>query len=157
LAAEAIYAPNWHWEIYGKVGLRHSRSTLASDLVGTSTVSLAQLRATYRFDYRWDVAAEARWIGQPSAGFNEVGVVGEVGYYLNPNLRLAAGYVFGDVSDRDLGNSRSASGPFLGLTVKLDNNLFRDFGFGKVKPKPEPTVETAAPKMERTQALPIEP
>lgn len=134
LAAEAIYAPNWRWELYGKVGLRHSRSTLASDLIGTSTVTLAQLRATHRFNYRWDVSAEARWIGQPSAGFNEFGVVGEVGYYLNPNLRLGAGYVFGNVNDRDLGNSRSASGPFFGLTVKLDNNLLKDFGFGQKRP-----------------------
>jgi hypothetical protein len=92
-------------------------------------VGLGQMRATYRFDYRWDTSIEGRWIGQPSAGFNEFGLVGEVGYYLNPNLRLGAGYVFGSARDRDLGNSRSASGPFFGLTVKLDNNLLKDFGF----------------------------
>lgn len=154
LAAEVIYAPNWRWELYGKLGLRHSQSKLAEDLVGTSTISLAQLRATYRLNYRWDLAGELRWIRQFSTGFNEVGAVAEVGYYLNPNIRFAAGYSFGDISDRDLTHSRSASGPFLGLTLKLDNNLLKDFGFSKVDPPspaspakttPETTPETAQP------------
>ncbi len=129
LSAEAIWAPSWRWEFYGMFGLRHSRSTLASDLVGTSTVSLAQARALYRISKHWDAAIEGRWIGQPSVGYNEFGLVGEVGYYLNPNLRLSAGYVIGDANDRDLGNSRSASGPFVNMTIKLDNNLLKDFGF----------------------------
>ncbi|MEO0373636.1 MAG: TonB-dependent receptor [Cyanobacteria bacterium P01_A01_bin.17] len=153
LSAEAIYAPDWRWEFYGKFGLRHSRTNLAENLVGTSTVSLAQLRTTYRFDKRWDASIEGRWIGQPSAGFNEFGIVGEIGYYLNPNLRLGAGYVFGSASDRDLGNSRSASGPFFGITVKLDNNLLKDFGFrDQVAPKQqqESTVEASNKATEAT-------
>jgi hypothetical protein len=129
-AAEAIFAPDWRWEFYGKFGLRHSTSYLASDLVGSSTVTLAQLRATYRLGYRWDVAAEARWISQPSANYTETGFSLEAGYYLTPNMRLAAGYSAGAVSDRDFNGSRSAGGLYLGITLKLDNNLFRDFGFG---------------------------
>ncbi|WP_299408366.1 TonB-dependent receptor [Acaryochloris sp. IP29b_bin.148] len=147
LAAEAIYAPNWRWELYGKFAWRHSKSFLAQDLVGTSSISLAQLRATYRLGYRWDIGGEVRWIRQNSTGFNEVGASAEVGYYLNPNVRLAAGYAFGDVSDRDLGNSRSASGPFFGITLKLDNNLFKDFGFGnEVAPPQQQESSTTADK-----------
>ena len=144
LSAEAIYAPNWRWELYGKFGWRHSKSYLAQDLIGSSSISLAQLRAIYRLSYRWDVGGEVRWIRQNSTGFNEVGASAEVGYYLNPNLRLSAGYALGDVSDRDLGNSRSSSGPYFGLTLKLDNNLFKDFGFGnKVAP---PQQQESAPE-----------
>jgi hypothetical protein len=150
--AEAIYAPNWRWELYGKFGLRHSKTHLAQDLVGTSTISLAQLRATYRLDYHWDLSGEVRWIRQGSAGFNEVGAAAEVGYYLNPNLRLAAGYAFGDVSDRDLGNARSASGPYFGLTLKLDNNLFKDFGFQKTPDQQQPKSTTIATQTEKTPA-----
>jgi hypothetical protein len=131
LAAEVLYAPDWRWELYGKLGLRYSSTSLSEDLLGTSMVSLAQMRATYRLGYRWDIAGELRYIGQPTANYNEFGVVAEVGYYLNPNLRLSAGYVFGNISDQDLGGSRSASGPYVGLTIKLDNNLFKGFGFGK--------------------------
>jgi hypothetical protein len=132
LAMEAIYAPNWQWELYGKFALRNSTTRLANDFVGSSTVTLSQFRVTYRFDYSWDLSAEGRWIGQPSTGYSETGFSLEAGYYLTPNLRLSAGYAFGQANDRDL-NSRSVGGPYVGLTVKL-NELFNGFGLQKVAP-----------------------
>ncbi|WP_256678114.1 TonB-dependent receptor [Fischerella major] len=131
-AVEAIYAPNWQWEFYGKYALRKSTSYLAEDLVGTSTVNLGQLRATYRPGYSWDVLGEARVISQ--SNYTETGFVVEAGYYLTPNLRLSAGYVFGKVDDRDFSGTRSAGGPYLGLTVKL-NELFDGFGLQKLPPR----------------------
>ncbi len=128
-ALETIYAPNWQWEFYGKYALRNSTSYIASDLAGTSTVNLAQIRATYRLGYSMDLVGEARWIGQ--SNYTETGFVIETGYYLSPNLRLAAGYVFGQVDDRDFSGTRSAGGPYLGITLKL-NELFE--GFGQQKP-----------------------
>ena len=130
-AFEGIYAPNWQWEFYGKYALRNSTSYLANDLAGTSTVNLAQLRATYRLGYSMDLVGEARWIGQ--SNYTETGFVVETGYYLSPNLRLAAGYVFGKVDDRDFSGTRSAGGPYLGLTLKL-NELFDGFGQQKIPP-----------------------
>ncbi|MBU7585037.1 MAG: TonB-dependent receptor [Nostoc sp. TH1S01] len=130
-ALEAIYAPNWQWEFYGKYALRNSTSYLANDLVGTSSVNLAQFRATYRLGYKMDLVGEARWIGQ--ANYSETGFVVETGYYLSPNLRLAAGYAFGRVDDRDFSGVRSAGGPYLGLTLKL-NELFEGFGQQKIPP-----------------------
>ena len=132
-AAEAIYAPNWRWEFYGKYAFRHSSTYLAKDLVGTSSVSLAQLRATYRLGYSWDVVGEARWINQPITGYSETGFNIKAGYYITPNLRLAAGYGFGRASDRDFSGSRSIDGPYLGLTVKV-NELFDGFGLQKAPP-----------------------
>ncbi|KAM3109724.1 TonB-dependent receptor [Phormidesmis sp. 146-33] len=138
-ALEAIYAPDWRWEFYGKFALRNSTSYLASDLAGTSTAMLAQARATYRLGYKWDLVGEARWINQGSTNFSETGLAIEAGYYLTPNLRLSAGYAFGRVSDRDFDGSRSAGGFYAGLTVKL-NELFSGFGQQKVpRPQPEPS------------------
>lgn len=122
-ALEAIYAPNWQWEFYGKYAIRNSTSYLAEDLVGSSTINLAQLRATYRLGYKLDLVGEARWINQPSANHSETGFVVEAGYYLTPNLRFSAGYAFGEVDDDGFSGSRSAGGPYVGLTVKL-NELF---------------------------------
>jgi hypothetical protein len=141
-ALEAVYAPNYRWEFYGKYALRHSTTYLASDLAGSSTVSLAQLRATYHFAYSWDLTGEIRRISQPSAGFTETGFLLEAGYYLTPNLRLAAGYSFGRVSDRDFDGSRSAGGAYLGLTIKL-NDLVNGFGLQKAAPpRKEPAVQS---------------
>ncbi|MBD2281252.1 TonB-dependent receptor [Aphanizomenon flos-aquae] len=131
-AIEGIYAPNWQWEFYSKYALRNSTSYLASDLVGTSSVNLSQLRATYRLGYSMDLVGETRLITQ--GNYTETGFVLETGYYLNPNLRLAAGYAFGKVDDRDFSGTRSAGGAYLGLTLKL-NELFEGFGQQKVAPK----------------------
>ncbi len=140
-ALEAIYAPSWRWEFYGKYALRSSTSYLADDLVGTSTINLAQARVTYRPGYKWDLVGEARWINQPSARYSETGLVVEAGYYLTPNLRLAGGYVFGNVDDDGFSGSRSSSGPYLGLTVKL-NELFDGFGLQKVAPSQQQESQT---------------
>jgi hypothetical protein len=133
VALEAIYAPNWRWEFYGKFALRNSTSYLARDYVSSSTTYLTQARATYRFGKQWDLVAEARWINQSATNFSEFGGVIEAGYYLTPNLRLSAGYALGRVNDRDFDGSRSAGGPYVGLTIKV-NELFNGFGLQKVAP-----------------------
>ncbi|KOP25658.1 hypothetical protein AMR41_15270 [Hapalosiphon sp. MRB220] len=147
-AVEAIYAPNWQWEFYGKYALRNSTSYLAEDLVGTSTVNLGQLRATYRLGYSMDLVGEARLISQ--SDYTETGFVVEAGYYLTPNLRLSAGYAFGKVDDRDFSGTRSAGGLYLGLTMKL-NELFDGFGLQKVPPRQQQeSTKTLVEKLKKT-------
>lgn len=130
-ALETIYAPNWRWEFYGKFSGRFSQTELADDLSVNSATWLGQLRATYHIHNRFDLGAEVRWIGQ--ANYNEMGWVLEGGYALTPNLRLAVGYGFGQISDPDFSSSRSSQGPYVGLTLKL-NELFN--GFGLQTPSP---------------------
>lgn len=132
-SAEAIYSPSWDWEFYGKYAFRTSTTFLADDYTASSTVSLAQLRATYRFDYSWDITGEARWILQPSAGYSETGFLAEIGYYLTPQIRLSAGYAFGEIDDGDFSGSRTADGPYFGVTFKL-NGLLDGFGEQDVVP-----------------------
>jgi hypothetical protein len=156
-AAEAIYAPNWRWEFYGKFAIRSSTSYLASDFVNNGLVTLAQARATYRLGFKWDVVAEARWINQPGVGYSETGLVAEVGYYLTPNLRLAAGYMFGRVGDRDFdGSSRSSGGPYLGVTIKL-NELFSGFGQQRIPPPQNPPAQPVAATPTATSATQAQP
>ena len=126
-AGEIIYAPSWRWEFYNKLAYRHSRTFVADDFVASSNVFLSQLRATYRLNYHMDLVAEGRTIWQPSADYSELGLLLETGYYLTPELRLAAGYVFGRADDEDFTGTRSAGGPYLNMTVKL-NSLLDGFG-----------------------------
>lgn len=154
-ALEAIYAPNWRWEFYGKFGFRHSRSDLAKDAIGSSSIFLGQLRAIYRLGYKWDLATEARWISQPDAGFSETAWMLEAGYYLTSNLRLSAGYSFGHVHDRDFDGSRSAGGFYAGITVKL-NDLLGGFGLQKVAP-PQQQESQFAPAGQPDAEAPIVP
>ncbi|AFZ11998.1 hypothetical protein Cri9333_1087 [Crinalium epipsammum PCC 9333] len=144
IALETIYAPSWQWEFYGKYALRDSTSYLAQDLIGNTTTSLAQVRATYRLGYSMDLVGEGRWINQTQTGYKETGLLIELGYYITPNLRLAAGYGFGKVDDRDFDGARSAGGFTFGLTVKL-NELFSGFGLQKVAP----------PQQQESQVQPV--
>lgn len=136
LALEGIYAPNWQWEFYGKYALRYSTANLAQDLGVSNSIHLAQFRANYRFAYRWDVGGEVRWIGQPTIGYNETGFAVEAGYYLTPDIRLGLGYSFGRANDGSFiggGGFRSASGPYFGITAKV-NQLFNGFGVQPISP-----------------------
>ncbi|MBP0020102.1 MAG: hypothetical protein J7647_21425 [Cyanobacteria bacterium SBLK] len=133
LGVEAIYAPNWRWEFYGKYAFRYSLTELADSFSNESFIHLGQVRTTYRLGYQWDLAAEVRWLGQPSANFSELGWVVDVGYYLTPDVRLGIGYVFGNVNDEDFSGYRSNSGVFFGVTMKV-NELFNGFGRQSVTP-----------------------
>jgi hypothetical protein len=147
VALEAIYAPNWRWEFYGKMGVRNTTSYLAQDLSGTNTITLGQFRAVYRLGYRMDIAGEVRYIGQSNVGgYGELGYVAEVGYYLTPELRVGLGYNFGR-ADRDFGD-RSRGGLFFGVTYRV-NDIF---GFGVQRPSPAPP-----PKPEPEKPVAVQP
>lgn len=152
---EALYAPNFRWEFYGKYALRSTRA--AADLEGTNFISLGQLRSTYRLGYNWDIGGEVRWMGQSITGFNELGFLLEAGYYLTPNLRVAAGYSFGEVNnDRDFDGSRSRSGFYAALSLKL-NELFNGFGLQRPTPpqqrESQKEVVTQQPTPERVSVV----
>jgi hypothetical protein len=126
-ALEMIHAPRWNWEFYGKYAFRNSTSYLSQDFIGYSTVSLAQLRAAYRFGFRSELVGETRWIQHPSANYQNLGFIVEAGYYLTPDLRLGVGYSLGRVNDRDFTGSRSVKGPYVDVALKV-NELFQGFG-----------------------------
>lgn len=162
VSAEAVYAPNWRWELFGKYAFRLN-TTRIGGLEGTeidfpefqanSLVQLAQLRATYRLGYSWDVTGEARWIGT-SAGYSEFGAALELGYYMTPDLRLYAGYSLGGASDRDFsGSNRSVGGPYVGITAKL-NNLFGGFGIQEIAPPQQQESAVEAPVSEAEDGPP---
>jgi len=141
-AGEAIYAPDWRWEFYSKLAYRNSRTFIADDFVSSSNISLGQFRTTYRLNYHMDLVGEARAIWQPSADYTESAFLLEAGYYLSPELRLSAGYVFGRADDEDFTGTRSAGGPYVGMTVKL-NGLLDGFGQHQQPTLPEGVVREA--------------
>ena len=151
-AVEAIYTPSYRWEFYGKFGIRSGQSYLARDLVGTNSITLGQFRAIYRLGYRWDLGGEVRWTSQSLAGFDEVGFAVEAGYYVTPNIRMAAGYSFGRANDRDLGD-RSKGGPYVLFTLKL-NELFEGFGLQQAFPE-NAKPKVAPPQQQESLVKPV--
>ncbi|OKH49254.1 hypothetical protein NIES2101_21300 [Calothrix sp. HK-06] len=159
LSMEGIYAPDWRWEFFGKFALRNG-VTFASGDRFDGTAKLAQLRATYRLGYRTDLAVEGRWIGQDSNSNNsytEYGLAVESGYYLTPDLRLAAGYSFGSVDvngDRDFSGYRSEGGFYVNVSLKLNELLG---GFGLQKPVPKQQQESVVQPVSAVNQTPPNP
>lgn len=153
LSLEAIYAPNWQWEFYGKYAFRISDATLADDFGFSNSIHLMQFRTAYRFAYRWDILGEIRYITQPEASFNEVGTSIELGYYLTPDLRFGVGYSFGSVDNDGFGGGyRSASGPYLGVQMKV-NELLNGFGIQPevVPPQQEESLVNTATNTDESE------
>jgi hypothetical protein len=151
-SAEAIYAPSWRWEFYGKYALRNGVTFLGGDRYD-ATVNLAQLRVAYRLGYRSDLAVEGRWIGQISNGgtnYDELGLAVETGYYLTPDLRLGLGYSFGGVDDGDFSGYRSAGGFYVNISLKLNELLG---GFGLQKPVPPQQHESQRSDISQRQLI----
>ncbi|MEO0866904.1 MAG: TonB-dependent receptor [Cyanobacteria bacterium J06642_11] len=150
-SAEALYAPNWRWELYGKYAFRTSQTRISlpadvgGDFTSNNSLHLAQLRATYRLGYSWDISGEARWFGG-LGDYSELGYALEAGYYPTPDLRLYGGYSGGGAYDNDFGVNRSASGFYLGVSAKI-NSLFDGFGLQNVAPEQqrESSVESEEP------------
>ena len=122
-SAEAIYSPNWQWELYGKYALGDSTTFLAEDFEADSQISVMQFRASHRFAQQWEMLGEAQWVEQPSGNFRESSASLELGYYLTSNLRLVAGYSWGELSNPD--SDRAVGSPFLTLTYKVNELLNR--------------------------------
>ncbi|MBD2778314.1 hypothetical protein ICL16_41310 [Iningainema sp. BLCCT55] len=152
-SAEAIYAPSWRWEFYGKYALRNGVTFLSGDRYD-GTANLAQLRAAYKLGYRTDIAVEGRWIGQNSnsgTNYDEFGVALEAGYYLTPDLRIGLGYSFGSVDDRDFTGYRSEGGVYLNISLKL-NELFGGFGLQRPVPRQQRESEVPTASQPSTQS-----
>ena len=105
---------------------------VGGDFTSNNSLHLAQMRATYRLGYSWDVSAEARWFGG-LGDYSELGYALEAGYYATPDLRIYGGYSGGGAYDDDFGVNRSASGFYLGVSAKI-NSLFDGFGLQDVAP-----------------------
>ena len=138
-SAEALYAPNWRWEFYGKYAFRTTQTRInlpadeGGDFVSNNSLHLAQLRATYRLGYSWDISGEARWFGG-LGDYSELGYALEAGYYPSPDMRIYGGYSGGGAYDDDFGVNRSASGFYLGVSAKI-NSLFDGWGLQDIAPE----------------------
>jgi hypothetical protein len=150
-AVEALYSPNYRWEFYGKFGLRSSAATLRGVKTGSNILTLGQLRTTYKLGYAFDLGGEVRWTNQTATGSNELAYLLELGYFLTPNLRLATGYSFGRTNDIDFEGTRSRGGPYLSLSLKLDDL----FGFGVQKVAPKQQQESVVKNTEKPPEKPM--
>jgi opacity protein-like surface antigen len=82
-------------------------------------------RATYDFSKRWDLSGLASHMYSPQGKSTQRALGAELGYQLQDNLWLSAGYNWRGFSERDLtGGEYTNRGVYLRIRFKFDEDLF---------------------------------
>lgn len=127
-AADGYYQATKQLELYGRFALRLAANG-QQDLPFVSTLTyLSQVRAQYRLTTRFDWAAEARLMWQPSSQTQRSIYGTELGFWVMPDLRLGLGYNFnGSNEPAGVSPIPTRRGFYFAISSKL-SNLFDLFG-----------------------------
>jgi hypothetical protein len=97
----------------------------SSGILSKSTGTLISGRATYDISSRWDVGVTASLHTDGGVSNRKFGLGLEVGYLLQENLWLSAGYNFFGFKDKDLaGADYTDRGVYVRMRYKFDESLF---------------------------------
>jgi uncharacterized repeat protein (TIGR01451 family) len=135
LTAHGKYAGKYSWE-----NVEGQRLQAYTDML------IAGL--TYDLTERWDLDLSTRVMNQYQSGVTAFGIVPQVSYLAYKNVKVALGYNFAKLNDRDLsGEDYSAQGPFIQLKMKFDEITIRDVyaSLTAKEPAPQPPLPAAAP------------
>ena len=116
---------------YGRFALKFGDNA-RPDLARAATLTyLFQGRAQQKLGKYLDAAIEQRWLAQPASGTHRSSTGAELGFWVLPELRLAAGYNL--TGAREAGND-SLSGNRRGLYFTVSSKVSRLFDlFGSSK------------------------
>jgi hypothetical protein len=82
-------------------------------------------RIIHHFTERWDGGLVQHVFFDRNFASTRYGVGPEIGYTLKQNIRVGAGYNFFGFYDRDFADRNTASGFYINLRMKFDENSFR--------------------------------
>jgi hypothetical protein len=130
-AADGYYQATRRLELYGRFALRFAANG-RQDLPFVSTLTyLSQARVQYRLTTRFDWAAEARLIWQPSSQTQRSIYGTELGFWALPDLRLGLGYNFNATNEpAGISPIPTRRGFYFAISSKL-SSLFDLFGTSK--------------------------
>ena len=133
ISADGFYQPARRLELYGRFALKFSGDGNSEMPYANNMTYLLQGRAQYRLSRYFDLAAENRYLYQPSSGSQKNWFGTEIGYWATPDLRLGAGYNFSR-SQEPFGfnnnNIYNKNGVYFVISTKI-SRLFNLFGTKK--------------------------
>ena len=145
LSSEPTYRIAKNWSAQGKYAGKINWLD-ASGLSSQSYTDLLLAGLSYDLAKRWELSAYLKFMNQYDTGQHSFGSVASVGYRVYRNVVLSIGYNYARLDDRDLtGESFQGQGPFFGVKVKFDEEMFElSGGKGVPWPVPPPTVPLRA-------------
>ncbi|QWV95660.1 OmpA family protein [Geomonas oryzisoli] len=145
VSTEPTYRLVSRWTAQGKYAGKLSWSAGAGGRWNTYT-DLVLAGLSYDLTERWELSAYLKLLNQYDAGMHSLGAVGSAGYRIYRNVVLSAGYNYARLDDRDLtGENYQGQGPFVGIKVKFDEEMFESDD-AKVTPPPPAPVAAAPPE-----------
>ena len=124
LSAEPTYRIVSRWSAQGKYAGKLSWADGVGGMMQSYT-DLVLAGLSYDLAERWEIAAYLKLMNQYDARMHSLGAVGSAGYRVYRNVVLSAGYNFARLDDRDLtGETFQGQGPFVGIKVKFDEDMF---------------------------------
>ena len=100
LSIDANYNINQLWTIGGKFGYRMGEvADRGTNIFTKNTADLTILRLDYHVVHNWDLMLEGRMANFHETGVTETGALIAAWRHVGNNLKIGAGYQFGDVSE----------------------------------------------------------
>ena len=125
LSAESTYRLVRNWSAQGKYAGKKSWVEGAGGNSYQSYTDLLLAGLSYDLAERWEIACYLKFLNQYDTGQQSIGGVARAGYRVYQNVVLSAGYNYARLDDRDLtGESFQGQGPFVGVKVKFDEDMF---------------------------------
>ncbi|MFZ6672891.1 hypothetical protein [Undibacterium sp. Xuan67W] len=124
LSLQGEYHPSRPWWLGARTAAKWQRDYFDGGNAFYSAY-LVSGRVTYDIAKRWDVSGLASVTYSPQGHASQKALGAEVGYQLQNNLWLSAGYNWRGYSDRDLtGNDYTNRGVYFRIRFKFDEDLF---------------------------------
>ncbi|WP_422945688.1 hypothetical protein [Undibacterium sp. Ren11W] len=124
VSLQGEYHPSRPWWLSGRTAAKWQRDHYELSDAFYSAYLISG-RATYDIAKRWDISGLASNMYSPQGKARQRALGVELGYQLQDNLWLSAGYNWRGYSDRDLiGNDYTNRGVFLRIRFKFDEDLF---------------------------------
>ena len=154
LSAEPAYRLVKYLSLQGKYAGKFSWADGAGGgREGYTDLVLAGL--SYDMAERWELSAYLKLMNQYDARLHSLGAVGSAGYRVYRNVVLSAGYNFARLDDRDLtGETFQGQGPFVGVKVKFDEDMF-ETAQAIVEPLPPPVPVVLEPPAAKPAPPPV--
>jgi len=149
LSAEPTYRLVRTWSAQGKYAGKRSWVEDSAGRNYQSYTDLVLAGLSYDLAERWELSGYLKLMNQYDTSQHSLGSVLSAGYRVYRNVVLSAGYNYARLDDRDLtGESFQGQGPFVGIKVKFDEDMFEVAGRASAalpEPPPRPVPAQAPP------------
>lgn len=138
LSTDGLWQASKRLEFYSHAAVKFLENGRPDVAKVSAMTFLVQNRAQYKLFEKWDVAAETRFLAQPSTATARLSAGAELGFWIMPDIRLGGGYNLTKTYQPTAFNTADfqKKGFYFNITTKL-SRIFNLFGSKDKDEEPE--------------------